>query len=132
MGVNVLIVDDSGVMRAMIQKSLQLSGLDLGEVHQAGNGREGMAVLERAWIDLVVADINMPVMNGEEMVQRMLETPGLQAIPTIVVSTEGSQARIARLEGQGVRFMRKPFSPEAMRNTLREILGAEAFHDDAH
>jgi two-component system chemotaxis response regulator CheY len=91
-----------------------------------------MAVLERAWIDLVVADINMPVMNGEEMVQRMLETPGLQAIPTIVVSTEGSQARIARLEGQGVRFMRKPFSPEAMRKTLREILGAEAFHDDPH
>jgi two-component system chemotaxis response regulator CheY len=129
MAVNVLIVDDSGVMRSMIQKSLQLSGLDLGEVHQAANGREGLELLERQWIDLVVADINMPVMNGEEMIQGMQANPGLKAIPTIVVSTEGSRARIARLEGQGVRFVHKPFSPERIRDILREVLGGEVFHE---
>lgn len=132
MAVNVLIVDDSGVMRSMIQKSLQLSGLDLGEVHQAGNGRDGLDILDRHWIDLVIADINMPVMTGEEMVMRMQDNPGLAGIPTIVVSTEGSQVRIARLENLGVRFIHKPFAPERMRDTLREVLGAEVFHEHGH
>jgi two-component system chemotaxis response regulator CheY len=132
MAVNVLIVDDSGVMRSMIHKSLQLSGLDLGEVHQAGNGREGLDILDRHWIDLVIADINMPVMTGEEMVMRMQDNPGLAGIPTIVVSTEGSRVRIARLENLGVRFIHKPFTPERMRDTLREVLGAEVFHEHGH
>jgi two-component system, chemotaxis family, chemotaxis protein CheY len=132
MAVNILIVDDSGVMRSMIHKSLQLSGLDLGEVHQAGNGREGLDILERHWIDLVIADINMPVMTGEEMVMSMRDNPVLKTIPTIVVSTEGSQVRIARLEGRGVRFIHKPFPPELMRDTLREVLGGEVFHEQGH
>lgn len=131
MGVNVLIVDDSGVMRSMIRKSLELSGLALGEVHQAGDGREGIAVLDRAWIDLVIVDINMPVMNGEEMVTRMQADPATKSIPTVVVSTEGSETRIARLKERGVRFIRKPFSPEAIRDTLRDLLGTEVFHAPA-
>lgn len=127
MAINVLIVDDSGVMRAMILKTITLSGLPLGEVHQAANGQEGLDVLDRHWIDLVIADINMPVMSGEEMINRMRAQPSLKAIPIIVVSTEGSSARIERLEGLGVRFVHKPFSPELIRDTLREVLGMEAF-----
>ena len=73
MAVNVLVVDDSGVMRSMIIKAIRLSGLQLGEVHQAANGREGLEALHQHWIDLVIADINMPVMNGEEMIDRMLD-----------------------------------------------------------
>jgi two-component system chemotaxis response regulator CheY len=73
MAVNILIVDDSGVMRSMIAITIRLSGLALGEIHQAGNGQEGLDVLNQSWIDLVIADINMPVMNGEEMIDRMLE-----------------------------------------------------------
>ncbi|MDO8942701.1 MAG: response regulator, partial [Desulfobacterales bacterium] len=83
MAVNVLIVDDSGVMRSMIQKTMKLSGLKLGEIHQAANGREGLELLERQWIDLVIADINMPVMTGEEMIEHMQANPNLKTIDTI-------------------------------------------------
>jgi len=98
MPLNVLIVDDSSVMRAMIIKTIRMSGLDLGDVYQAGNGKEGLDAARENWVDLVVADINMPVMNGEEMIDQMKADPELSALPTIVISTEGSATRIQRLE----------------------------------
>ena len=81
MSLNVLIVDDSAVMRAMIIKTLQVCGLQLGEVHQAGNGREGLDALNDHWVDLVFADINMPEMNGEEMIDRMRANPDTADVP---------------------------------------------------
>jgi two-component system chemotaxis response regulator CheY len=129
MAVNILVVDDSAVMRSMIQKTLLLSGLQVGEIHQAGNGREGLDALGSQWIDLVIVDINMPVMNGEEMIEQMHRHDELKAIPTVVVSTEGSQTRIERLQRLGVRFIHKPFTPEAIRDTIKEMLGNEVFHD---
>ncbi|MBI5579405.1 MAG: response regulator [Deltaproteobacteria bacterium] len=129
MAVNVLIVDDSAVMRAMIQKTVQLSGLQLGEIHQAANGREGLEALEREWIDLVIADINMPVMTGEEMIEHMQASPNLKTIPTIVISTEGSQTRIDRLQRKGVHFIHKPFSPEIIRDKVKNVLGKGVFHE---
>lgn len=132
MAINILIVDDSGVMRSMVQKAMQLSGLAIGEVHQASNGQEGLTALEANWIDLVIADINMPVMNGEEMIERMHAQPELKAIPTIVISTEGSRSRIERLQKIGVRFIHKPFSPEMIRDTLKDVLGSEVFHERSH
>jgi two-component system chemotaxis response regulator CheY len=129
MAVNLLIVDDSGVMRSMIQKSVQMSGLQIGEIHQAANGREGLNALEQHWIDLVITDINMPVMTGEEMIERMHDRPELKTIPTIVVSTEGSQTRIERLKRKGLRFIHKPFSPERLRDTVKEVLGSEVFYE---
>jgi two-component system chemotaxis response regulator CheY len=126
MALNVLIVDDSGVMRAMILKTLRMTGLPLGEIFQAGNGQEGLEALNANWIDLVIADINMPVMNGEEMIDRMKEKTETQDIPTVVVSTEGSETRIERLQDKGVRFVHKPFSPETIRDTIVEVTGVTA------
>jgi two-component system, chemotaxis family, chemotaxis protein CheY len=132
MAVNILIVDDSGVMRSMIQKSMQLIGLQIGEIHQAANGHEGLEALDRHWIDLVITDINMPVMSGEEMIGRMQERPDLKAIPTIVVSSEGSQTRIERLQDKGLRFIHKPFSPEKIRDAVKNVLGSEVFHESGY
>lgn len=70
MALNVLVVDDSAVMRGIIIKTLRLSGLPLSDVHQAANGEEGLKMLDQHWVDLVMVDINMPVMNGEEMLDR--------------------------------------------------------------
>jgi len=125
MAINVLIVDDSGVMRSMILKSMRLSGLQIGEVHEAANGREGLDTLNRHWVDLVVADINMPVMNGEEMIDQMRQHPELKDIPVVVVSTEGSKTRVVRLQNKGAKFIHKPFTPEAIRDTVKALLGAE-------
>jgi len=126
MALNVLIVDDSAVMRAIIIKTMRISGLPLGEIYQAANGKEGLDALSQHWIDLVIVDINMPVMNGEEMIDCMLENPDSKDIPTVVVSTEGSQTRIKRLQLKGVRFIHKPFSPEIIRDTVKEITGLGA------
>jgi two-component system, chemotaxis family, chemotaxis protein CheY len=123
MPLNVLIVDDSSVMRAMIVKTIRMSGLDLGDVYQAANGREGLDSARENWIDLVVADINMPVMNGEEMIDRMKADPELADLPTIVISTEGSATRIERLENKGVKFIHKPFTAEIIRDAIQALTG---------
>ena len=132
MAVNILVVDDSGVMRSMIAKTIKLSGLNLGEIHQAANGQEGLEALNRNWIDLVIADINMPVMNGEEMIDRMRKEPEFKDIPIVVVSTEGSKTRIERLQNKGARFIHKPFTPEAIRDTVKAFLGDGVFDGAAN
>jgi two-component system chemotaxis response regulator CheY len=126
MAINVLIVDDSAVMRTMILKTMRMSGLPLGEIYQASNGQEGLKALSENWVDLVILDINMPVMNGEEMLECMRGDPDLKDTPTIVISTEGSEARIERLQDRGARFIHKPFSPEMVRDTVKDLLGKGA------
>ena len=128
MGINILIVDDSSVMRSMVCKTIQLSGINLDEIHQAADGKEGLAGLDQHCIDLVIADINMPVMNGEEMIDRILAHPEHRKIPIIVISTEGSQTRIERLQQKGAVFIQKPFSPEKVRDVLKQILGEGVFN----
>ncbi len=123
MSINVLVVDDSSVMRTMIIKTIQMSGLPVGRILQASNGREGLEQLNQNWIDLVIADINMPVMNGEDMIDQMREKTETKDIPILVISTEGSKTRIERLKNKVKGFIRKPFTPEIIRDTIIEILG---------
>ena len=125
MAINLLIVDDSKVMRAMVLKTLRMAGLELTDVHEAANGREGLDRLENHWIDLAIVDINMPVMGGEEMIDRMKENPELKEIPVIVISTEGSQARIERLQHKGATFIHKPYSAETIRDAVNHLLKME-------
>jgi two-component system chemotaxis response regulator CheY len=123
MALNVLVVDDSAVTRAMIIKTMEMAGLSLGEIYQAGDGQEGLDQLSQNWVDLALVDINMPVMNGEEMIENLRANPELKNLPVIVVSTEGSQTRIERLMQKGVKFIHKPFAPETVREVIAEITG---------
>lgn len=123
MALNVLVTDDSAVMRSMIIKTLRLSGVPLGDIHQAANGEEGLSALEENWIDLALVDINMPVMDGEEMIDRVRHNPVFSDLPVVVVSTESSTMRIEQLERKGVRFVHKPFTPETLRKTVVEMTG---------
>ncbi|MBT3201511.1 MAG: response regulator [Phycisphaerales bacterium] len=123
MSLNILIVDDSAVVRAMILKTLKMAGIPLGDVQQASDGCEGLDALENHWIDLVFADINMPVMNGEEMIDRIREQPEWEELPIIVVSTEGSATRIERLQRKGASFVHKPFTPESVQEVIKKITG---------
>jgi two-component system chemotaxis response regulator CheY len=123
MALNVLVTDDSAVMRAMIIKTLRLSGLPLGDIHQAANGAEGLEALDSNWIDLALVDINMPVMDGEEMIDRLRRNPDTSDLPVVVVSTESSETRINLLERKGAIFVHKPFTPEALRKTIMQMTG---------
>ncbi|HEU4630509.1 MAG TPA: response regulator [Gemmatimonadaceae bacterium] len=120
---NILIVDDSAVMRAMILRTLRVSGLPLGEIHEAANGEEALRRLRESWIDLMLLDINMPVMNGEAVVDHLRADPETADLKIIVVSTEGSDTRVARLAAKGVAFVHKPFTPEELRDTVLEVTG---------
>ena len=123
MAYNILLVDDSATMRGIISKTLRIAGIPVGELWEAQNGQEALEILKNKWIDLVFADINMPVMNGMEMIERMEADGLLSTIPVIVVSTEGSSTRIAQLSSKGIRaYLRKPFTPEALKKVVCEVL----------
>lgn len=126
MALNILIVDDSKTVRTVIGKTLGMAGVNINELYEAANGQEALDTLKENWIDLVFSDINMPVMGGLEMIERMKEDDVLKAIPVIVVSTEGSSTRIEQLKGQGVRaYIRKPFTPEQIKEVVNETLGID-------
>ncbi|MBM3290170.1 MAG: response regulator [Candidatus Hydrogenedentes bacterium] len=125
MSVNVLIVDDSETVRAIIEKTLRMAEVPLNELHKAANGQEALDVLAKHWVDLVITDINMPVMTGVELVDRMSADDALKGIPVVVVSTEGSATRIEELKTKGVKaYIRKPFTPERFREVFAELLGS--------
>ena len=123
MALNILVVDDSSVMRAIIIKTLRLSQLPLGDVHEAANGQDALTVVEGNWIDLALVDINMPVMNGEEMMNRLRQNPATADLPVIIVSTEGSETRKEVLRQKGAGFVHKPFTPETLRDVVLKTLG---------
>jgi two-component system, chemotaxis family, chemotaxis protein CheY len=123
MALNVLVVDDSAVMRSMIIRVLKLSGVPLGDIHQAANGAEALKLLDQHWVDLALVDINMPVMNGEEMINRVRANPETAALPIVVVSTESSEARIELLQKLGTQFVHKPFTAEDLRSKITQLTG---------
>jgi two-component system chemotaxis response regulator CheY len=125
MAFSVLIVDDSPVMRGFIRRVLTLSGFDVGEWLEASNGEEALARLEGHSVDVILTDINMPKMNGEELLRRLETDARLRSVPTLVISTDATKARILKMLSLGADgYMTKPFSPEALREELERVLGA--------
>ena len=124
--INCLIVDDSSVMRRMVRRTMELTELPIGQVHEAGNGREALALLDVHSVDIVFTDINMPVMNGAELLRELLRrADAVQA--RVVISTDGSDARRAEVEGLDVDwYLEKPLRPEVMRDVLSRV--AERIH----
>ncbi len=122
---NVLIVDDSTAMRSIILKTLNISGLEIDTVYQAKNGQEALEVLAENWVDLALVDINMPVMDGETLINHIRQDPDLADLPIIVISTESSETRIVQLREKDVEFIHKPFAPEELRATVFQITGVE-------
>jgi len=124
MSFRLMVVDDSPAMRDFIVRVIRLSGLDVGLCMQAANGQEALDLLRANWIDIILTDINMPVMNGEEFVCCMKADEALQSIPVLVVSTDGSDHRIQRMMSLGAKgYVKKPFAPEQLRKSMEELLG---------
>jgi two-component system, chemotaxis family, chemotaxis protein CheY len=121
---NVLVVDDSPIMRKMVIRVLGMSGLPIERVHEACEGREALDVLARErGINLGLFDVNMPVLNGEDLVKQIRSEPATASLPVVMVSTEGSLERIERLKKLGAAFVRKPFGPEALLDAIINATG---------
>ncbi len=122
MALNVLVVDDSDVIRRMILKTLRLAEVPIGTTFEAANGQEALDIIDANWVDLVLADINMPVMDGVEMLNRLRADESHLELPVIMVTTEGSAERIAELEAAGVSaYVLKPFTPETIRGVVDSV-----------
>jgi two-component system chemotaxis response regulator CheY len=127
MSFNVMIVDDSGAMRSVIKKIITISGFKMNVCLEAGNGREALERLQGSWVDVIVSDLNMPVMGGRELLQALSQDALYRNIPVIVVSTEGSSERIREAMDNGAKgFIKKPFLPEEIRKVLHNVIGVGA------
>ena len=123
---NCLIVDDSSVMRRMVRRTMELSEVPLGQVHEANNGREALDLLATTAVDVLFTDINMPVMNGPELLRALVKQPDAVRA-RVVISTDGSEARRAEVVGLNVDwYLEKPLRPEVMRDVLSKV--AERVH----
>ncbi len=125
----ILIVDDSPPMRTVIRKTIKASGFSSSSFYEAGDGREALEILKKSWMDLVVTDYNMPDMNGIELITAMKTDDILQAVPVLMITTEGSHQRVAEFLAAGAAgYVKKPFTPEEIRAKIIEILGES--HDE--
>ena len=123
MALNVLVVDDSAVMRAIVIKTLHLSGVALGQIYEAKDGEEALRVLDENWVDLALIDINMPVLDGMDLIDQVRRNPETADLSIIVVSTESSETRIENVQRKGVAFVHKPFTPETLRQAILRATG---------
>ena len=121
---NVLIIDDSKSMRNVIKKVINHSGFQMGNCWEAGNGQEALKVLEEQWIDLILSDIHMPVMDGFGLLRALKEKENLRDLPVVLITTESNQDRIQEAMSLGAKgYIRKPFRPEEICKLLRQIMG---------
>lgn len=122
--IKVLIVDDSAVMRKIVERALRQAGLDLGEVVEAGNGAEALIAVRRGGLDLILSDINMPVMDGLEFLRNLMAEDLAKGVPVMMITTEGSESRVVEALSAGARgYLRKPFTPEQVKERVAPLVG---------
>jgi two-component system chemotaxis response regulator CheY len=118
-----LIIDDSNITRKVLVKTLGMTNLPVDTIDEAEHGQIGLDKLKDNWVDLIFLDINMPVMNGVEFLEKLRADDTLKDLPVVIVSTEGSQERIKRLEELGISgYLRKPTTPELLTSTVLGLL----------
>ena len=126
MSYKILIVDDSSTARFTLAKNLGLAEIEVAELLMAENGTQALELVKAQWVDLMFVDINMPEMNGIELIQAMAEADLMSMISVIVVSTEGSEQRIDELRALGIKgYLRKPIQPENLREIVDYVLEAK-------
>ncbi len=123
--IRALIVDDSSVMRKIVERSLRQAGLDLSFVIEAGNGVEALALLDSNAVDLILCDINMPVMDGLEFVRHLQTLEKFRGVPVVMITTEGSESNVIQALSLGAKgYIRKPFTPDQVKEHVMPVLGA--------
>ncbi|MGD0569020.1 MAG: response regulator [Candidatus Sulfotelmatobacter sp.] len=127
MSIRALIVDDSSVMRKIVERSLLQAGIEMSQVYQAGNGAEALTVLQDNQVDLILCDINMPVMDGLEFIKLLPGVANAKGVPVVMITTEGSEAHVVQALSCGARgYIRKPFTPEQVKEHVIPVLAGKS------
>jgi two-component system chemotaxis response regulator CheY len=122
-----LIIDDSAVMRKVIERALHQAGLDLSEVVQASNGEEALQILRKDGgnLALIMSDINMPVMDGLQFLEQRRKENLAQGVPVVMITTEGSEPFVLRAIAAGAQgYICKPFTAEQVKARVLPLLRA--------
>jgi two-component system, chemotaxis family, chemotaxis protein CheY len=117
-----LVVDHSAAIRKILQRVLRQTGVPIGNVYEASNGKEALSLLETTSVDLILSEINMPEMDGLQLLASLKTSTRWRHIPVIMITTEGSAIKVAdagRLGAAG--YLRKPFSAEQIKDKLTGI-----------
>jgi len=123
MAFDILIVDDSAAIRKILQRVLRQTDLPIGEVHEAGDGVEALAALDRHKVGLILSDINMPNMDGLQLLSRIREIESLRRVPIIMITTEGGQGKVMEAVQLGAAgYVRKPFTAEQIKDKLATLI----------
>ena len=122
--ITALIVDDSSVMRKIVERSLRQAGIELEKVVEASNGAEALVAVQSNKVDLILCDINMPVMDGLEFVRQAATIASAKGIPIVMITTEGSETHVVQALTAGARgYIRKPFTPDQVKEHVLPLLG---------
>ena len=127
MQINVLIVEDDPTMRVVLKNTLRSVEMDIEirKIVEAENGKEGIEVLERESIDLMLVDIYMPVMDGMEMLDYVADNPDFRNIPAVVVSTENDEKRIDAILRRGMGFVHKEFTTSLLEEQIKKKINED-------
>lgn len=126
MAVDVLIVDDSSAIRRIIQRVLHQADLPIGRILEASDGVEALNTLREHKVGLILTDINMPKMDGLQLLSEVKSTAEYKHIPVLIVTTEGSHAKVLESVNLGASgYVRKPFTPDQLKEKLASVLHSE-------
>lgn len=121
--VQALIVDDSSVMRKIVERSLRQAGVHSLVVLEAGSGVEGLEVLKARRVDLILSDINMPAMDGLEFVRQLRQQRLAEGIPVVMITTESSEEHVKQaIEAGAIGYIRKPFTADQVKQKVLSLL----------
>jgi two-component system chemotaxis response regulator CheY len=121
----ILIIDDSAMMRKIVLRALTLGGLEFSKVLEAADGAEALEMLKAHTVELIMCDINMPVMSGLELL-KTLRTMNLAVdVPVVMVTTESSSEHVRQAVAVGASaYIRKPFTPDQVKQKVIPLLAA--------
>jgi two-component system chemotaxis response regulator CheY len=123
--IRTLIVDDSSVMRKIVERSLRQAGLDPMVVYEAGSGVEGLEVLRTKEVHLILSDINMPSMDGLEFLRQLRAQNLAPNVPVVMITTESSEEHVKQAILAGAQgYIRKPFTAEQVKERVLPLLNA--------
>ena len=125
--IRALIVDDSSVMRKIVERSLRQAGIELSRVFEAANGAEALTILSENAVELILCDINMPIMDGLEFLKGLPGVSNAKGAPVVMITTEGSEAHVVQAISLGARgYIRKPFTPDQVKEHVIPLLAVKA------
>jgi two-component system chemotaxis response regulator CheY len=123
MEAEILVVDDSAAIRKILQRVLRQTGMGIGNIIEAGDGEDALAMLKTHKVDLVLTDINMPKMDGLQLLGRIKANPGWFNIPVVMITTEGGETKVAEAVRLGAAgYVRKPFTADQIKEKLAGLL----------